>query len=75
MKAILIDLDGVIYRGDKAIPGAVAAVEWLNARAVPYLFVTNTTSRPRLKILEKLQRLGIATDENKILTPVITASR
>lgn len=75
MKAVLIDLDGVIYKGDKAIAGAIETVEWLDDNAVPYLFVTNTTSRPRGKILEKLQGLGLAAAEDKILTPVITASR
>jgi phospholysine phosphohistidine inorganic pyrophosphate phosphatase len=75
MKAILIDLDGVIYQGDEPVPGAVEAVTWLDKKRIPYLFVTNTTSRPRDKILEKLAGYGITTDEEKILTPVVTASR
>lgn len=74
MKAILIDLDGVIYQGDKPVPGAVETIEWLDQNSIPYLFVTNTTSRPRVKILEKLKGFGIAIAEDKLLTPVITAA-
>ena len=52
MQALLIDIDGVLYVGDEAIPGAAEAIGWLDAQRVPYLFVTNTTSRPRADLGE-----------------------
>jgi phospholysine phosphohistidine inorganic pyrophosphate phosphatase len=73
--ALLIDLDGVIYRGDDVIDGAAAAVAWLEDQAVPYLFVTNTTSRPRSALVEKLRGFGIAVREDRILTPSVAAAR
>jgi HAD superfamily hydrolase (TIGR01458 family) len=49
-------------------------VDWLNAQGIPYLFVTNTTSRPVRLIADKLARLGIHTQPEKILTPPIAAT-
>jgi len=46
-RALLVDMDGVLYQGEKLIPSSREALEWLNAEGVPHLFVTNTTSRPR----------------------------
>jgi phospholysine phosphohistidine inorganic pyrophosphate phosphatase len=73
MRAILIDLDGVIYQGDAAIPGAARALEWVREQGIPHLFLTNTTSRPRAAISEKLDRMGIRVLENEILTPPVAA--
>ena len=74
-RALLIDLDGVLYVGDKAIPGAEEAVQWLDKETIPYLFVTNTSSRPRSALVEKLARIGIVTDEKTIFSPPVAASQ
>lgn len=54
MPGILLDLDGVVYVGDDAVPGAADAIARLRDRGVPYLFLTNTTSRPRSAVVAKL---------------------
>lgn len=66
---LLIDLDGVVYRGDKAIPGAADAIRWLDDTGIPYLFVTNTTSRPREALTEKLDGFGITVGVDAIQAP------
>jgi HAD superfamily hydrolase (TIGR01458 family) len=74
LRGILFDLDGVIYNAEQPIAGAAETVAWARQRRIPYLFVTNTTSRPRAALTAKLARLGIAaapTDE--ILTPAAAA--
>lgn len=75
MRGALIDLDGVVYRGEQAIPGAAEAVAWLAERGVPHLFLTNTTSRPRSALVRKLARLGVETTSERILTPPVAALR
>ena len=75
MHGVLIDLDGVIWESDKVVAGAPQAIDWLNAEGIPYLFVTNTTSRPRRLIAAKLEQLGIAATEQQILTPPIAATQ
>ncbi|UHD15554.1 TIGR01458 family HAD-type hydrolase [Thiocapsa bogorovii] len=74
MNAILIDLDGVLYQGDEPIQKADQAIAWVRRRAIPHLYVTNTTSRPRAAIVDKLARLGIAVEADEILTPPLAAS-
>jgi HAD superfamily hydrolase (TIGR01458 family) len=74
VRALLLDLDGVLYEGDRAIAGAADVMAWLNTQSIPRLFVTNTTSRPRRALTEKLARLGIEASEEEILTPASAAA-
>lgn len=64
----LIDLDGVIYRGNELLPGATAFVNWLEANRKKYLFLTNNSFATGAQILAKLQGLGISTDNAHLLT-------
>ncbi len=63
----LIDLDGVIYRGNALLPGAREFVEWLQEHNKKFLFLTNNSFASEMQVLEKLERLGIATDETHLL--------
>lgn len=74
MTAILFDLDGVLYEGDRAIAGAAAVIDWFARRNIPHLFLTNTTSRPCSALVEKLAGFGIHSDADNFLTPSIAAS-
>jgi NagD protein len=58
-KHFLIDMDGVIYRGDKIIPGADAFIANLKALGRKFLFLTNASSRTPQDLQAKLARLGI----------------
>jgi HAD superfamily hydrolase (TIGR01458 family) len=73
MRAILFDLDGVIYLGDSPIRGAREALAWVRAEGIPHRFVTNTTSRPRAQVGDKLRAMGIAVEDALILTPPVAA--
>ncbi len=74
MNALLIDLDGVIYNGDSPIAGAAKTIEWIQHNDIPYLFLTNTTSKPRGVICAKLKQFNILVEKDRILTPPIVAS-
>lgn len=74
MTALLIDLDGVVYAGDTAIPGARDALAWIAAQQIPHLFLTNTTSRPRSALVAKLAAMSIDVDQTQILTPPVAAA-
>ena len=75
MRGLLIDIDGVVYQGGALIPGSAETVAWLQREGIPHLFLTNTTSRPRGAIVEKLQGLGVEVSAQEVLTPVIAANR
>lgn len=73
VKGFLIDLDGVVYQNSQAIPGAIDTLKWLAEKQIPHLFVTNTTSKPRAAIVDKLQAMGLAIVPERIMTPVLAA--
>ncbi len=64
----LIDLDGVVYRGNELLPGAREFIAWLAANQKKYLFLTNNSFATGEQILSKLARLGVATDGAHLLT-------
>ncbi|WP_081623506.1 hypothetical protein [Hoeflea sp. 108] len=51
IRAVLLDLSGVVYDGDRPIPGAVAAIGRLRAEGLPIRFVSNTTRSPHRAIV------------------------
>jgi HAD superfamily hydrolase (TIGR01458 family) len=58
VRALLLDLDGVIVSAGKAVPGSVAAVNELERRGTPYRIVTNTSLVSRRSLSQFAARLG-----------------
>jgi HAD superfamily hydrolase (TIGR01458 family) len=75
VEGLLLDLSGVIYVQDEAVPGASEALERLRADGFPIRLVTNTTMRPRSSILNRLERLGIDAAPAELITPASLAKR
>ena len=75
VRALLIDLDGVLYVEDEPIAGAAQAVRQLRERGLPLRFVTNTTAHSRDRTLKKLARLGLRVDSGELVTPAALAVR
>ena len=75
IRAVLIDIDGVLTVSWEPLPGAVAALHQLRAAGVPLALVTNTTSRTRAWIAGTLAAAGFPVTAGDILTaPVIAAA-
>ena len=75
MRAVLIDIDGVLTVSWRPLPGAVAALRRLRAAGVPLALVTNTTSRTRASIASVLAGAGFPVTAGDVLTaPVIAAA-
>jgi phospholysine phosphohistidine inorganic pyrophosphate phosphatase len=74
MQALLFDMDGVLYNSEEPIPGAAETIRWVRGQNIPHLFVTNTTSRGRRVLAEKLARFGIPGSADDILTPCEVAA-
>ncbi len=64
----IFDLDGTVYLGDHALPGAVETVAAIRAEGKRVLFVTNKPLQPRTVYAAKLTRLGIPTDPDDVIT-------
>ncbi len=55
--AILLDMDGVLYHGDRPLPGAVEFLQRIQHR--PHLFITNNPILSPAEVAEKLARMGL----------------
>ncbi len=64
----LLDMDGVLYRGDALIPGAAEFIHDLQKRETPFLFLTNNSASTPLDYVVKLDKLGIAVGEEHFYT-------
>ncbi len=73
IRGVLLDLAGVLYDGDRAIPGSVAAVARLRDAGLPLRFLTNSTQSPRRKLLNRLINLGFAVQADELFTPASAA--
>lgn len=72
---LLIDIDGVLHVGSEPIDGARAALDALRASGLPFRLITNTTSRSRRLVVERLVAMGFQLDEAEVLTPAALAVR
>ncbi|MFE5942027.1 TIGR01458 family HAD-type hydrolase [Streptomyces sp. NPDC056480] len=75
IRAVLIDIDGVLTVSWKPLPGTVAAMERLRAAGLRLALVTNNTSRTRAAIAVRLAALGFPVGAEDVLTaPAATAA-
>jgi len=68
LRALLVDLDGVMYRGDEALPGAVDLIPTLTRLGIRYAFVTNNATLGAEGYRSKLQGLGVPARTEDIVT-------
>ncbi len=74
--AVLVDLDGTVWSGDRAIDGAAAGIEQLRLAGRQILFCTNRSNETLAAAAAKLQRLGIdATTDQVLSTASVAAER
>jgi glycerol 3-phosphatase-2 len=71
---ILFDLDGVLYRGEDAVPSAPPTLAELRHRGVRPVFLTNNSSRTPLQVAEKLRGIGIEADPGEVVTSALATA-
>jgi len=68
VKAVILDLDGVIYRGRTAVPGAAETTRWLGSNGYQTYYFTNNSTRSRDSYVDLLAGFGITSDADHIVT-------
>jgi HAD superfamily hydrolase (TIGR01457 family) len=71
---ILFDLDGVLYRGEDAVPSAPPTLAELRRRGVRPVFLTNNSSRTPLQVAEKLRGIGIEAEPGEVVTSALATA-
>src|SRR5688572_17720076 len=72
--AYLLDLDGTLYAGGEAVPGAPETLERLRRAGVPFRLVTNTTSRSRAMLVERMRGYGFAVEPEEVFTATLAGA-
>ena len=75
MTAFALDMDGTVYKGEKAIPGAAGFVSFLKEKGIPFVFLTNNSSHGRAFYLQRLERMGFDVSLDNILTSTTATVR
>jgi 5'-nucleotidase len=70
----IIDMDGVIYHGNRLLPGVTEFLAWLEQSGKKYLFLTNSPERTPRELHEKLKRLGIDVGEDHFYTSALATA-
>ena len=73
-KAFIIDMDGVIYHGNRLLKGAAEFVAWLQATGKRFLFLTNSSARSPIELSRKLGRLGIDVEPEHFYTSALATA-
>ena len=72
--AFICDMDGVIYHGNKIIPGVAEFIEWIQNNGKDFLFLTNSSERSPRELAQKLGRMGLAVDESHFYTSALATA-
>ncbi len=72
---VMFDLDGVVYVGEAAVPGAPDHVARVRESGVHVAYITNNASGPPEAVLERLARLGIDAETGDVVTSAQAAAR
>ncbi len=67
-QGFICDMDGVIYHGNRLLPGVKEFVDWLYAEKKNFLFLTNSPERTPKELQQKLARMGLSVDESRFYT-------
>jgi NagD protein len=73
-KGFICDMDGVIYHGNKILPGVQDFIEWLQANKKEYLFLTNNSSLTPKELQLKLSRMGLDVPEEHFYTSALATA-
>lgn len=71
----LIDLDGTLFRGTELIEGALEFMEWLNKQDIPYLYLTNNSTRTPEQVAKKLRKFGFPATAEQVYTSAMAAAQ
>jgi 4-nitrophenyl phosphatase len=74
IKSFVIDMDGVLYRGQEPLPGAQDFLNHLQEQGVPFILATNNSTRTARQYVAKLRAMGIEVTEHHILTSAQAAA-
>lgn len=74
-QGFICDMDGVIYYGNRLLPGVKEFVQWLYDQKKNFLFLTNSSERSPKELQQKLARMGLEVEESHFYTSALATAR
>lgn len=74
-KGFICDMDGVIYHGNRLLPGVSEFLNWLNENGKRFLFLTNSGQYTPKELQQKLKRMGLDVDESHFYTSALATAQ
>ena len=74
IKGFICDMDGVIYHGNKVLPGVAEFINWLNKEKKEYLFLINNSGYTPCELKLKLARMGLDVPEHHFYTSALATA-
>ncbi len=68
LRALIIDVDGVLWRGSRAMPGVPEFFDFLRAHKIAFIIATNNSARPTSEIVERLGGMNVTVRAEEVLT-------
>jgi 4-nitrophenyl phosphatase len=75
VRALIIDMDGVLWRGDTPVPGLIEFFQFLWDRSISFRLATNNSSKTPEQYVDKLASMGVEVPSKAILTSAIATAR
>ena len=73
-KGFICDMDGVIYHGNRILPGVAEFIQWLHDEDKEYLFLTNNSGYTPRELNQKLARMGLDVPEEHFYTSALATA-
>ena len=73
-QSFICDMDGVIYHGNRLLPGVDSFIDWLRSENKKFLFLTNSSERSPKELQEKLKWMGIEVGEEHFFTSAVATA-
>ena len=70
----ICDMDGVIYHGNRILPGVADFIQWLHEENKEYLFLTNNSGYTPRELQQKLARMGLDVPEEHFYTSALATA-
>jgi 4-nitrophenyl phosphatase len=68
IRALIIDMDGVLWHGEQPLPGLVPFFQLLRDKKLPFILATNNAGMTQDEYVAKLARMGVTVAQSEILT-------
>lgn len=75
VRGLIIDMDGVLWHGSKALPGLAAFFELLRKKALPFVLATNNASLTQQQYIDKLANMQVVVQPDEILTSSMATAK